>query len=134
MARPPEASVDRPGVAPVRFGKGRPQPVRVRRRHDQVDVIGHQTIGPDRCVGAPRRGGDQPPVETIVVGLEKHRLAPITPLGDMVGKPGTTTRAIRAMPVLPSADLLDGRSGTAHPADCHRSVLTRENGPLQLTQ
>jgi hypothetical protein len=33
MAYPPEASVDRSGVAPVRFGKGRPQPVRVRWRH-----------------------------------------------------------------------------------------------------
>jgi hypothetical protein len=33
MARPPEASVDGSGVAPVRFGKRRPQPVRVRRRH-----------------------------------------------------------------------------------------------------
>jgi hypothetical protein len=40
MARLPEASVDGPGVAPVRFGKGRPQPVRVRRRHDQADVFG----------------------------------------------------------------------------------------------
>ena len=28
MARPPEPSVDRPGVAPVRFGKGCPQPIR----------------------------------------------------------------------------------------------------------
>ena len=41
MARPSEPNVDRPRVAPVRFGKGRPQPVRVRRRQDQVDVIGH---------------------------------------------------------------------------------------------
>jgi hypothetical protein len=51
-----------------------------------VDVIGHQTIGPDCCAGAPRRRGDQPPVEAIAVGLEKHRLAPIGALGDMVGQ------------------------------------------------
>ena len=38
MARPPEASVDGPGIAPMRFGKGRPQPVRVRRCDDQVDT------------------------------------------------------------------------------------------------
>jgi hypothetical protein len=31
-----------------------------------------------------RRRGDQPAMEAIVVGLEKHRLAPITALGDMV--------------------------------------------------
>ena len=33
MATPSEPSVDRPGVAPVRFGKRCPQPIRVRRRH-----------------------------------------------------------------------------------------------------
>ena len=33
MACPPEASVDGPGVARVRFGKGCPQPIRVRPRH-----------------------------------------------------------------------------------------------------
>jgi hypothetical protein len=37
------------------------------------------------------------------------------------GKSGTTTRAIRAMPALPSADLRDGYSGTAHPVNCHRN-------------
>jgi hypothetical protein len=46
---------------------------------------------------------DQSPIEARVVGLEKHGLAPITALRDMVGKSGTTTRAIQAMPVLPSA-------------------------------
>jgi hypothetical protein len=86
MARPPKPSVDCPGLAPVRFSKGRPQPVRVRRRHDQVDVIGHQAIGPDCGVGAPRCRGDQSPIEVIVVGLEKHGLAPITALADMVGQ------------------------------------------------
>ena len=85
MARPPEPSVDRLSVAPVRFGKGRPQPLRVRRRARwQVDVIGHQAIGPDWGAGASRCRGDQAPIEAIVVGLEKHRLAPITALGDIV--------------------------------------------------
>jgi hypothetical protein len=86
MARPTEASVDGPDVATVRFGKGRPYPVRVRRRHNQVDVTGHQAIGPDRCAGAPSRWGDQTAVKAIVVGLEKRRLAPIAALGDMVGR------------------------------------------------
>jgi hypothetical protein len=36
-------------------------------------------------LGLLRRRGDQPAKETIVVGLEKHRLAPIVALGDMVG-------------------------------------------------
>jgi len=86
MARPPEPSVDGRGVAPVRFGKSCSQPIRARRGYDQVDVIGHQTIGPDCCPGAARCRGDQSPVEAIVVRLEKHRLAPIAALGDMVGQ------------------------------------------------
>ena len=81
---PAEASVDRPGVAPVRSGKGRPQPVRVRWRHDQVGVMGHQTISPHCCAGAPRHRRNQPPIEAIVVGLATHGLAPITALSDMV--------------------------------------------------
>jgi hypothetical protein len=51
-----------------------------------VDVIGHQAIGPNCCAGAPRCRGDQSSIETVVVGLEKHRLAPITALRDMVGQ------------------------------------------------
>jgi hypothetical protein len=51
-----------------------------------VDVIGHQTTCPDCCAGAPRCCGDQTPIEGIVVGVEKHGLAPITALGDMVGQ------------------------------------------------
>jgi len=51
-----------------------------------VDVIGHQSISPDGCTGAPHRRGDEPAIEATVVGLEKHRLAPIAALGDMVGQ------------------------------------------------
>jgi len=51
-----------------------------------VDVIGHQTIGSDWYAGAARRRGGQPAIGAIVVGLEKHGLAPITALGDMVGQ------------------------------------------------
>ena len=65
-----------------------PRPAAVTpNTHDwQVDVIGQQAIGPDCCAGAPRRRGDQPAIEAIVVGLEKHGLTPITALGDMVGQ------------------------------------------------
>jgi hypothetical protein len=49
-----------------------------------VDVIGHQATGPGCCTGAARWRGDQTPIEAIVVGLEKHRLASVTALRDMV--------------------------------------------------
>jgi hypothetical protein len=84
MARPVEPRVDGPGVAPVRFGKGGPQPILVRRRQDQVDMIGHQAISPDLRIGATRRRRDQTAVKPIILGPEEHRLAAIAALGDMV--------------------------------------------------
>jgi hypothetical protein len=59
MARPLEPSVDGTGVTAVRFREGRPQPIVVGRRHDQVDMIGHQAISPDLRAGTPRRRRDQ---------------------------------------------------------------------------
>jgi hypothetical protein len=41
MPRPAEPRVDGPRVAPVRFGKRRPQPIAAGWRHDQMDMIGH---------------------------------------------------------------------------------------------
>jgi hypothetical protein len=76
-----------------------------------VDVIGHQTIGPDCCAGAPRRRGDQLPVEAIVVGLEKDGLAPIAALGDMVRQARHHNACDPGHAVLPAADLRDGDTG-----------------------
>ena len=41
VPRPAEPRVDGPRVAPVRFGKRRPQPVAAGWRHDQMGMIGH---------------------------------------------------------------------------------------------
>src|SRR6266436_1787180 len=84
MARPVEPRVDRPGVAPVRFGKGRPQPVLVGRRHDRVDLIGHQAMSPDLRIDATCRRRDQTAVEPIILGSEEHRLTAIAALGNMM--------------------------------------------------
>ena len=72
MARPSEASADGPGVAPVRFVKVARNPSVsggvTPNGHDwQVDVIGHQAIGPESCAGSARCRGDQSLIETIVV-------------------------------------------------------------------
>jgi hypothetical protein len=71
-------------------------------------------IGPDGGTGAPRCSGDQTPIKAIVVGLEKHGLAPIAALGDMMGASPAQQRA-RSGPCLPlpSADLRDVHSGVA---------------------
>jgi hypothetical protein len=78
-----------------------------------VDVIGHQAIGPDCCAGAPSCRGDQTPIKAIVVGLEKHRLAPIAALGDMVRQVWHHDARDPGMPVLRSDDLRDRYRGAA---------------------
>jgi hypothetical protein len=72
---------DRRGIVPARLGKDRPRPIRVRRRTPS----GRDWASDNRPRLICRRGG-QPAIGAIVVGLEKHKLAPITALGDMVGQ------------------------------------------------
>jgi hypothetical protein len=50
----------------MNLGKGRPQPILVRCRHDQVDMVGHQAISPDLGVRASRRCGDQAAVKAVI--------------------------------------------------------------------
>ena len=77
-------------------------------------MIGYQAIGPDCCARAPGCRGDQAPIQPMMVGREKHRLAPIAArCVTWWGKPGATTRAIRGMPVLPSPDVRDVHSAAA---------------------
>jgi len=66
---------DRRGIVPARLGKDHRDPFASAGAR-QVDVIGHQTIGPDWYAGAAGRRGGQPAIGAIVVGLEKHGLAP----------------------------------------------------------
>lgn len=41
------ARVNEAGVAPMRVGERAAQAVLVRRHNDDVNVVGHQAIGPD---------------------------------------------------------------------------------------
>jgi len=79
-----EPGVDGSGVAAVRLGKGRPQPILIRSRHDQVDMVGHQTISPNLGVRASRRRGDQAAVKAVILRPEEHRLAAIAALSDVM--------------------------------------------------
>jgi hypothetical protein len=49
------AGVDLAGIAPVQVGERAAQPIRIRRRHDHMDRVGHQAIGPDLDAGLERR-------------------------------------------------------------------------------
>jgi hypothetical protein len=51
-------------------------------------MIGHQTISPDLSSRAARSRRDQAAVKPIILGREKHRLAAIAALGDMVRQAG----------------------------------------------
>ena len=51
MARPAVAGIDEAGVAAMGIREGAPQPVLVGRHDDQVDVVGHEAIGPDLDYG-----------------------------------------------------------------------------------
>ena len=80
--------MDVSGVAPVRLAECRAQPVHVARHGKDVNVIGHQAIGPDfgpRFLGG---GGKQRDVMRIVVVFEEHALTVIAPLRDMVWNTG----------------------------------------------
>ena len=85
---PAATGVDPPGVSPVRLGEGRAQAVLVGRDHDEVDVIGHQSIAPDRH--RRRLGGrrDRAQIEPAVAVGKEHRLAPVAALGDVMGRVG----------------------------------------------
>ena len=63
------------GPAPRLAADARPQPSARNIR-----------FGSGGYAGAARRRGGQPAIGVLVVGLEKHGLAPITALGDMVGQ------------------------------------------------
>jgi hypothetical protein len=100
--------------------------------HDwQVDVIGHQAVGPDCCAGARCRG-DQSPIQAIVVRLEKHRLAPITALGDMVGRPAQ--QRARSGPCLRLLPPICGMviAARRNQVNCHRNPRNPARNPAKV--
>jgi hypothetical protein len=71
-------------ISSMRFGEGRAQAIRRRWRHDEVDVVGHQAIGPDLRLGPSRRAGDQVKISQLVIVAKEHRLPPVATLGHVV--------------------------------------------------
>ena len=85
IARPALAQIDPPGIAPVRLGQRRPQAVDVIGHKDQVNMVGHQAIGPDRDAGLATAFGQQGLVGGIVVVGEKGGLPAVAPLRHVMG-------------------------------------------------
>jgi hypothetical protein len=74
-------------------------------------AVSRSTRGFEPGLRGAKGRGNQSPIKTVVVGLENTGSRRLPRWVTWWGKPGTTTRAIRAMPALPSADLRDGHSG-----------------------
>ena len=88
MPGPAAARIDEVGVAPMRLAHGQAKSGIVSWREDQVDVIGHQAIGPDLNAAPADLFGEQVTINLLVAVLEEDRLAPIAPLGHMVRQSG----------------------------------------------
>lgn len=81
---------ERPSAAkaPVQIAEGAPQPILALRRRDDMDVVGHQAIGPDLDRRLGRRFAEQVAIEAVIRIAEERRLPPIAALGDMVRNVG----------------------------------------------
>ena len=84
----PEARVDRRRVAPMRLAERAPERLRAVGDENEVNVVGHQTIGPDRDALFAALGRQEIAIERIVVVAKEDALAPVAALRDVMGKAG----------------------------------------------
>src|SRR3546814_5490319 len=71
MAGGAHAGVDIARIAPMQIAEGSPQAVLILRHQHDVDMIGHQAIGPDLATRPLRRIGQQTEIEFIIPILEE---------------------------------------------------------------
>ncbi len=88
MPGPARPRVDEAGVEAMRSRQRQRQPVRVGGSKNEVDVVGHLTIGPNFDGEAPAAFGEPVAIQRVVVVGEKDPLATVPALGDMVGNVG----------------------------------------------
>jgi hypothetical protein len=81
----------------MRLSDRQPQTIRSRRSENQVNMIGHETVGPHVDSGLARLISQKIPTDLLVAVLKKDRLSTISALRNMMGRADTTVRANRAM-------------------------------------
>lgn len=86
MAGPAPAGVDKVGVAAVSFADGTAEAVALGGLQDQVDVIGHQAVGPHGDAGFGCLFGEQVEIDFVVAVLKEDGLAAVSALGHMMRK------------------------------------------------
>ena len=82
------ALMDDAGVAPMHRRQRAAQAVLVARGQDEMDVVGHQTPGPDFDAGVAARGGEQIATERVIGVGEEHPRAAVAALGDVMRQTG----------------------------------------------
>ena len=85
LQRPP--GVDEVGIAPMSFPDRPAQTIGRFRRH-QVDMVGHEAIGPDLHAGLARLLGQQIAIDLMIAVLEEDRLPPVAALGLVMREAG----------------------------------------------
>ena len=80
MAGHPEAGVDRRRVAPMRLAERAPERLLAVGDENEVNVVGHQTIGPDRHAVLAALVRQEIAIERIVVVAKEDALAPVAAL------------------------------------------------------
>jgi len=88
MSGPPFARIDESGVAPVGVGDRAPEAMLVGRDDDQMDVVGHQAIGPDFAAGTARSVGQEVAIQRIIGVFEERLLTAVAALGHVIGRAG----------------------------------------------
>ncbi len=84
VAAPSLAEVDAARVAAVGFTQGGAQPVFVRRHDNEMDVVGHQAIGPHLGARLAAPFAEQGEIVSVIAVLEEPRQAPRAALGHVM--------------------------------------------------
>jgi hypothetical protein len=80
MSRPPPSRADEGRVAPVSLPDRARQTRLVGGCQDEVNVVGHETVGPAGHVVTPQLRAHQIQIKRLVAGFEEDPLAAIAPL------------------------------------------------------
>lgn len=93
MPGPARAGVAESAVSPGRFADRSGQSIGRLRRHDQMQVVGHEAIGPHHHTGLAAALGQDIAAAGVVAVREEHGLPPIAPLRDMMKRAGNDDAA-----------------------------------------
>ena len=84
MSGPPAARIDEAGIAAMRLADGLGETFLLLRHDDEMDVVGHQTIGPNLDVRLLCLLGQEITVNLLIAILEEDGLAPVAALGNVM--------------------------------------------------